>query len=152
MRRAGVVRAVAAVTTVALLAAGLGGGVAGASGKTIAPRASASGSVPAGGPPVPQIVPKPVSMQVGDGWFTLTSRARIAVSGGPAATAVAQDLAADLRPATGYTLPIVSGAGGPGEISLALTPRATIAGDPDGEGYRLVVTPREVRLTAATAH
>lgn len=151
VRRAGIVVAVAAVAAIALFAAGLGGGVAGAAGKTVS-HASAAGAPPTGMPPVPQIVPKPVSMQVGDGWFTLTSRARIAVSGGGQAVAVARDLADDLRPATGYALPIVSGPGTSGDIALAMTPRAAVGADPDGEGYRLGVTPRDVRLTAATAH
>jgi hexosaminidase len=151
-RRAGVVVALAALVAVVLVAAGLGGGVARATGRTTVSQASATGAPPMGRPPAPQIVPKPVSMRVGGGWFTLTSRARIAVSGGGRAMAVAQDLAHALRPATGYALPIVSGPGAPGDISLAITPRAAIAADPDGEGYRLGVTPRDVRLRAATAH
>src|SRR5215469_13496093 len=48
---------------------------------------------------VPQLIPKPVSMTVGQGTFTLAATARIVVpSGSAAALPVAQDLADYLRP------------------------------------------------------
>ncbi len=100
---------------------------------------------------MPQIVPKPASMQVGDGWFTLTRHTRIAVRGGAQAQAVGEDLANYLRPATGYRLP-VNGRGGRGDISLSIAPGAAVSSDPDGEGYRLDVSPRGVQLVASTAH
>ncbi|MER5457640.1 beta-N-acetylhexosaminidase [Micromonospora sp. NPDC002389] len=79
----------------------------------------------------------------------LTADTVIRVSAEPAALAVAEQLAALLRPATGYPLPVTdttapTPAGG---IALVLT------GDPDlgAEGYRLDVTRDGVRLTACTA-
>lgn len=102
-------------------------------------------------PPMPQIVPKPVSMTMGRGRFVVTPGTRIVAASGPAA-AVAQDLAGYLRPATGYRLPVVAGTGEPGAITLVLSSRAAVPGDPDGEGYRLTVTPAGVTLAAATAH
>src|SRR5581483_1758224 len=58
--------------------------------------------------PVLDVVPKPAAVTVGSGRFTLARTARIvaAPGGGSAAElAVAEDLAAYLRPATGYPLP-----------------------------------------------
>src|SRR5690242_12283484 len=52
--------------------------------------------------------PKPVSARIGSGRFTLTPRARIVAAPGASAgaeLAVAGDLAAYLRPSTGYRLP-----------------------------------------------
>jgi hexosaminidase len=124
---------------------------------TAGPAVAASSAVLAGHAqaqataPMPQIVPKPVSMTMGHGRFAVTPATRIVAASGPAA-AVAQDLAGDLRPATGYRLPVVAGTSGPGAITLALSSRAAVPGDPDGEGYRLTVTPAGVTLTAATAH
>jgi len=92
-------------------------------------------------------------MTAGNGRFTLTPGTRVVVApGSPAAAGVAKDLAADLRPATGYPLPVTTGPAGPGAISLALGPRYKVAGDTGGEGYRLAVTPSGVTLGAATAH
>jgi hexosaminidase len=99
----------------------------------------------------PQIVPKPVSMTVGSGHFTLTSRTRIVAASGQAAP-VAQDLAGYLRPATGYRLPVDRGRSGPGAITLVTGSQGAVPGDPDGEGYRLSVTPGGVTLAATTAH
>ena len=143
---------VAALAAVALFAAGLSGRASGATASQAASPPSVSVSPPSGGPPAPQIVPAPASMQVGTGWFTLTPQARIAVSGGAAALAVGQDLAAYLRPATGYPLPVVSGHGGSGDISLAMGAAHAVGTDPDGEGYRLDVTTSDVQLSAGSAH
>jgi hexosaminidase len=118
--------------------------VAGVRGKSDSPQPSDQ--------PVPQVVPKPASMQVGDGSFVLTHHTRIGVRGGAPAWAVAEDLAAYLRPATGYRLPVDQGSEGRGSISLVLAPGDAIGSDPDGEGYQLSVTPRGVQLTASSAH
>src|SRR5689334_18943440 len=76
------------------------------------------------------IVPAPVSAKTGSGHFTLTRRARIVAAPGAHAAAelaVAADLAAYLRPATGYPLPTVTGARRPGDIAITIgglpTPR-----------------------------
>jgi hexosaminidase len=98
----------------------------------------------------PAVIPKPVSMTTGSGHFTLTHGTRISADKNSAG--VARDLAAYLRPATGYPLPVVTGKGGPWTISLALGPQYKVSGDPDGEGYRLTVTPAGVTLGAVAAH
>ena len=116
-------------------------------------RPALAASAPAAGAPAatPQIVPKPVSMTTGRGHFTLTPGTRI-VAASPAAETVSRDLASYLRPATGYRLPVGPGGAGPGAITLELGRADAVPGDPDGEGYRLTVTPAGVTLAAATAH
>ncbi|MCM0677279.1 beta-N-acetylhexosaminidase, partial [Micromonospora phytophila] len=81
--------------------------------------------------------------------FVLTADAAIRVSADDSARAVAEQLAALLRPATGYPLPVTDAtrpepAGG---IALALVD----AGDLGAEGYRLTVASEGVRIDAATA-
>jgi hexosaminidase len=95
----------------------------------------------------PTIVPKPASLQVGSGRFELRPPARIVVADARA-LAVAEDLAADLRPATGYALPVVSGRARGGDLVLGLG----INPGPTGEGYTVTTTPRAVVLRAGTAH
>lgn len=123
-----------------------------ASGLASGKAAAAARGIAADHRTAPQVVPKPVAMTVGTGSFTVTPGLRIAVRGGSAARAVARDLAAYLRPATGYRLPIVAGAGRRGDISLTLSRRDAIRNDPDGEGYRLDVTRARATLAASTAH
>ncbi len=89
----------------------------------------------------PQIVPLPAQMTADTGTFTLTPGATIAAPA--AATAVANQLAAVLRPSTGYALPVSSAA--TGDIALDLSGAAGL-GD---EGYTLDVTPAGVKLSAA---
>ena len=69
------------------------------------------------------IVPKPVSARAGSGHFTLSRGARIVAAPGSGAAAelrVAGDLAAYLRPATGYRLPTVAGPPHAGDIVVAI--------------------------------
>ncbi len=102
---------------------------------------------------VPQTIPKPVSTTVGQGSFTLTASARIVVpSGSDAALPVAQDLADYLRPATGYSLPVVTGGVQSGDIELILGDPGGLQADPDGEGYQLDTTAGGVTLEAITTH
>lgn len=102
---------------------------------------------------LPPVVPAPVSETVGQGQFALTSQTSITVDpGSSAATPIAQDLAAYLRPATGYPLPVITSAPVTGGISLTLGNPGTIAADPDGEGYQLTVTSSGVSLEAPTTH
>ena len=101
------------------------------------------------------VIPKPVSQAAGHGRYTLTPHARIVA--GPGATAVANQLADDLRPATGYSLPVVTASGRHEarhgrDISLQLDRSAAVPGDRFGEGYRLQVSPHGVVARAATAH
>ncbi len=138
------VSALALAAALALTGAGAGTGTALAA--TSAPQATGTAA-----PATPRIVPKPVSMTTEHGSFAVTARTRIVAASRPAA-AVARDLAGYLRPATGYRLPVVAGPGERGAITLLLSRGAAVPGDPDGEGYRLTVTPRGVLLAAVTAH
>src|SRR5215469_3013289 len=81
---------------------------------------------------VPQVIPKPVSMTVGQGSFTLAATARIVVpTASAAALPVAQDLAGYLRPATGNSLPVVTGTAQTGDIQLILGDPGGLQADPD---------------------
>ncbi|GAA4577095.1 family 20 glycosylhydrolase [Planotetraspora kaengkrachanensis] len=132
-------RAFSALTIGALLATSLTGVVA--TGAAHADTASTS-------PASPQIVPLPVSLAASAGEsFTLGSGARI-VADDPAAAGVADQLAAVLRPSTGYALPVSQGSAATGDISL-------VVGDPGvpaDEGYKLAVTHSGITITAANGH
>ena len=136
-----------AVIAVACAAAAAGAGT----GTALAANSAPQGAPAAASQPVPQVVPKPVSATTGNGSFTIGPGTQIAAASAQAA-GVAEDLAGYLRPATGYRLPVVAGAGEPGAVTLVLGSRYAVPGDPDGEGYRLSVTPRGVTLAAATSH
>ncbi|MTK04273.1 beta-N-acetylhexosaminidase [Micromonospora sp. CP22] len=81
--------------------------------------------------------------------YLLTADTVIRASADPAALAVADELAALLRPATGYPLPVTDAAtpAPAGGIALALTGEAALG----AEGYRLDITTDGVRVTAGTA-
>jgi hexosaminidase len=96
------------------------------------------------------VVPKPVSARIGSGHFTLTAHARI-VSGARGELAIAGDLAAYLRPSTGYRLPTVVGSPRPGDIALEIGDPGTL-GSNRAEGYQLVTTTSGVKIEAPTAH
>jgi hexosaminidase len=101
---------------------------------------------------MPSIVPKPVSMTLESGRFTLTASTKIVVAAGSAAALpVARDLAGFLRPATGYRLPVAAGPQG-GNIAIILGNPGTLSGDRDGEGYQLDVSAGGVTLEAPTQH
>lgn len=101
-------------------------------------------TAPAAGP---QIVPVPVAMVTVPGeTFVVGPDTRIVVAPGAAETLpVAEDLAAIMRPSTGYPLPVSAATPQPGDIALHLTDAADL-GD---EGYRLDVSGTGVRLEAA---
>ena len=95
------------------------------------------------------LIPQPTSVQPAGGVFVLTADTAITISPAtPEVTAVAELLAARLRPATGYPLPIRPAgelpASGP-LVSLALDADDTALGQ---EGYTLHITPDAVALTA----
>ncbi|NHC13336.1 family 20 glycosylhydrolase [Motilibacter deserti] len=95
----------------------------------------------------PQLVPLPQEMSLRSGQsFTLSADTRIVAAQG--ALAVAQQLAAVLRPSTGYALPVSTGAPQPGTLALALD-GATSLGD---EGYTLESGSTGVVVRAHTAH
>lgn len=102
--------------------------------------------------PAPQLVPKPVSMTVGTGDFTITRQTHIVAAPGSATHAVAADLAAYLRPATGYPLPVVSGPGRDGDIRLELGDAPGLPPSQAAEGYVLDSGTGGVNLVADTAH
>ena len=78
--------------------------------------------------------------------FVLGPDTRIVVApGGAEALPVADDLAAIMRPSTGYPLPVSAATPEPGDIALHLVDAADL-GD---EGYRLDVSGAGVRLEAA---
>ncbi|MCZ7418439.1 beta-N-acetylhexosaminidase [Verrucosispora sp. WMMA2121] len=106
------------------------------------------------GPPAPNrlgdVVPAPERVEpdaAAD--YLLAVDAVIRVSADPAAVAVARQLAALLRPATGYPLPVTDTtapvpAGG---IALVLTDEIALG----AEGYRLDISTDGVRIAAGTA-
>ena len=99
------------------------------------------------------VVPALASVVPGTGApFTLTPAAAIVVSGGDGegareAARVGQALATQLRPATGFRIPVAAagGAAPAGGIALRLDGPASL-GD---EGYELTVTADSVRIAAA---
>jgi hexosaminidase len=97
------------------------------------------------------VVPKPVAARTGSGHFTLTPRARI-VSGARGELPVAGDLAAYLRPSTGYRLPAVVGTPRPGDIALEIGDPGTLGPSHRAEGYQLITTTAGVKIEAPTAH
>jgi len=101
------------------------------------------------------VVPKPVSAKIGSGHFALTPSARIVAAPGASSAAelsVAFDLAADLRPATGYPLPVLTGAPRPGDIALRIGNPGTLPSADQAEGYQLDVTTSGATIEAPAAH
>jgi hexosaminidase len=132
-------RAVSALTIGALLAASLTGALA--SSAVHADTASTS-------PASPQIAPLPVSMSTtAEDSFTLGSGARIVVDNA-SAVGIADQLAAVLRPSTGYALPVSQASTATGDISLVLGD----PGVPAAEGYKLDVTRSGIKIIAANGH
>jgi hexosaminidase len=115
---------------------------------------SITSSPPASAAPdaTPQLVPKPASMTVGAGEFTITRQTHIVAGPGSAPQAMAADLAAYLRPATGYPLPVVSGPGRDRDIRLELGGAPGLTPSQAAEGYVLDASPDGVNLAADTAH
>jgi hexosaminidase len=97
-------------------------------------------------PSFPPLIPKPLAVAPERGVFTLRPTAAI-VAPAPDARPVGRLLAAALRPATGFALPVSGTSRRPreGSIELALVPGDRGLGD---EGYRLRVAADGVTLTA----
>ena len=94
------------------------------------------------------LIPQPHSIEPAAGTFVLTAETSITVSpAAPEVAAIADYLAARLRPATGFALPVrpaEAAAAGP-VLALALDPADDALG---AEGYALAVAPDGVRLSA----
>ena len=104
---------------------------------------------------MPGIVPKPVSVKAGRGHFTLTRSTRIVAAVGARSAGelpVARDLAAYLRPATGYRLPAVTGRPRRGDIVLQIGNPGTLKPRYRAEGYQLDTTTSGARIEAPAAH
>jgi hexosaminidase len=92
------------------------------------------------------VVPAPASVRTTDSHFRLSRETRIVVPhSSRAARPVAAQLAAVLRPSTGYALPIVDHGSSGHDIRLELASVRT-----GGEGYRLDAGDNGVRLRAST--
>src|SRR4051794_2844306 len=113
---------------------------------------SATPTSAAAGAASPQLVPRPVSMTVGTGSFTLSKQTHIVAKPGSAARSLADDLAAYLRPATGYPLPVASGPGRGRDVRLELGGASGLPQGKAAEGYVLDVSPHGARLAADTQH
>src|SRR5262249_44948511 len=101
----------------------------------------APGPAGAAAPAVP-VVPLPAEVHGAPGTFTLTAASRIVVHGGAQAHAVADQLAAVLRPSTGFSLPIVGGRPGSADIELQVGSAASLG----REGYQLDAGAHGLRL------
>ncbi|MFF6881721.1 beta-N-acetylhexosaminidase [Streptomyces sp. NPDC012421] len=95
--------------------------------------------------PLGRIIPLPASVEPGGAPYTLTAATRIGVPHHPGVRAVAERLAATLRPATGFRLPVVTDPAA--DLVLRLDPAAGALGD---EGYELRSLPGRLTLTART--
>jgi hexosaminidase len=106
------------------------------------------------GPALGDVIPAPAVVEPAEGIiFTLTDTAVIQTGAGPAeVVGVGEYLAALLRPATGYPLPVRAAgtAGALGAISLVLSDRDEAPGELGDEGYVLDVTSDAVVLRAHT--
>jgi hexosaminidase len=101
------------------------------------------------------VVPKPASVTVGGGRFALTRASRIVAAPGARAAAerpVAADLAAYLRPATGYPLPVVTGTPRSGDVVLEIGDPGTLTAGQRAEGYQLDTTTSDATIEAPAAH
>jgi hexosaminidase len=94
----------------------------------------------------PAIIPQPEKLEVTPGFFPITLDTVIATD--PASAATGRQLADFLAPAIGFALRVLplSDQGTQGLITLAEDPSLGGLGK---EGYRLTVTPREIRISSA---
>ena len=139
----------AAILVSTSLVAGVPTAVAGTTANAESVQASATASTDL------SIVPKPVSATVGSGQFTLTGTSRIVAAPGAGAVpelSVAADLAAYLRPATGYPLPVVSGTPRSGDIILQIGDPGTLPASDQAEGYQLDTTTSNATIEAPASH
>lgn len=94
------------------------------------------------------LIPKPVSVTPAAGVFVLNNTTKIVVTtGNDEMMRVGNLLAGYLKPATGYDLPVSTGAPGKGTIALGIINDATLG----GEGYVLTISPDSVKIEAQKA-
>jgi hexosaminidase len=110
-------------------------------------RARSAAPSPAG---LAALLPRPVAVTPGHGSFVLRPEAAIRVGGGEGARQVADQLAALLRPATGYRLPVLAARGEAPREGIVLWLEAGRR-DLGEEGYELRVGPDGVAVTARRA-
>lgn len=97
------------------------------------------------------LIPAPMSLTRGAGYFQLDSTSSIVTDGGgDAVQTIAQQLQFQLRPPTGLPLPIGGASSATPLRGIRLRLDESRAADGD-EGYGLVVTPDSVHLVARTA-
>ena len=97
---------------------------------------------------MPDIIPKPVFEKSESGSFNLSPQAKITVDPGiDEIISIGQYLAEKLRPATGYTLPVLPSANEPNQGNIALSLKAGNRGLGE-EGYELEVAVNGIRLSA----
>lgn len=94
--------------------------------------------------PMVHVVPRPAHVVSGDGHFVLGPGTALVARGGRDAARAAERLRAVVLETTGRTLGDSTGGAG-GTVMLHLDPAYP---DPTREGYRLVVAPRGITLTA----
>ena len=100
----------------------------------------------AGDVALPALIPRPVTVEVAEGCFTLTAGSVIVADAASQPTAT--QLASYLQPATGFVLKNAASADGTASaIVLVQDPGKTGLG---AEGYELSVTPEMIYLSAAT--
>ncbi|WP_266365504.1 beta-N-acetylhexosaminidase [Tellurirhabdus rosea] len=94
-------------------------------------------------PLLPHLIPQPVSIQSGNGSFTLKKGIAVGYNK-PEARRVADMLAGKLTTPTGYTLPVRTGKPAPIQFNLTDSPDARLG----REGYTLTSSPKGVVITA----
>ena len=119
------------------------------------PNCPAPPNVPVSAAVASNVVPLPVSITAGAGSFVLVATSTIRTDpSSPELFAIANSLAARLRHATGYALPVVATSAPRacgGAVTLLLSGNdagASDAGELGDEGYDLIVSPDEVRIIA----
>ena len=95
----------------------------------------------------PAIIPQPAQMEVQPGTFELASQTEITFGGG---AAEAQKLAAALRTATGFKLPVSPIGSLPKGREITVQFQPSQLENFGAEGYELTVTPKSIGITAAT--
>jgi hexosaminidase len=92
------------------------------------------------------LIPQPRQMEVKQGAFVLSANTQITFAG---RETEAQRLAASLRPATGFALPVTAASTSTAKSEMRLRLNPELTGTLGDEGYTLSVTPERIEITAA---